>query len=416
MSIIHDALKKAESERKPRGGAFVSPGSAPELGGRKRQLWQTFLSIGALLLGIAALIAAISLLISPGSETASSTTVIPQPDLGPRTTSPAMNLYAELPPKEKPPEAQRDSTPSVAPSNPVPPAVETKKESPSAQPQITESKPAKTNSNSIRPETTESAPPSLSISMSSDEEPVLKIRQSNPKPDGKIEIHAVGRIKTPLERSREKRAECLSSLKEAQRLADNGRNDLARDKFEESLSIEPDNELALLGYGGFLLGLGKPLLAEKYLRRGLALENGSKGVKSLLYSNLGLSLYRQGAVEEAIRAYQAAIAVNDENLSAYNNLAIAFKSLGKRELAKRTYSRLLVIDSKAEMAYYGLGLLNDEEKRSDEAIHNYSRFLVLAGSRHAELQEKVRKRIQALQAEKDEKKKRKLIQTESYIP
>jgi Tfp pilus assembly protein PilF len=252
--------------------------------------------------------------------------------------------------------------------------------------------------------------------MSPDEPAILKIGPGQRGKEGKIHIRSVGRVKTALELRRERRAVCLSHLQEAQRLANKGEKDLANEQFEEAVAIEPENQLALLGFGVFLLSIDRPVLAERYLRRGVAVETASKGVKSLLYGNLGLSLFRQGVVQDAVKAYQSAIAINDENLSAYNNLAIAFKRLGKRELAKRTYSRLLVVESKSAMGYYGLGLLNDEDDRLDEAVFHYSRFLVLAGRRHEDLQESVKKRVDALKAKRENKKKRKFIHRGRYVP
>ena len=71
MSIIHDALKRAESEKKPRGESPVPSGGLSKRG-RPTKMWQILLSIAALCLGLAALVAAISLLLYPGDERSSS--------------------------------------------------------------------------------------------------------------------------------------------------------------------------------------------------------------------------------------------------------------------------------------------------------------------------------------------------------
>jgi len=257
---------------------------------------------------------------------------------------------------------------------------------------------------------------SLSISMSQDELAVSKSEPAEPRKKGKIDIRSVGRVRTKLELRRERQALCLSHLGEAQRLASEGENELAREQFEKALAVEPENELALLGFGSFLLSTNRSVLAERYLRRGIAVERATKEIKSLLYANLGLSLFEQGLFQDAVKAYQAAIAINDGNLNAYNNLAIAYKKLGKKELAKRTFSRLLVVETKSPMAYYGLGLLNDEDGKLDEAIFHYSRFLVLAGRHYGDLQESVKKRVDALKARRENKKKRRFVHKERYIP
>jgi tetratricopeptide (TPR) repeat protein len=258
---------------------------------------------------------------------------------------------------------------------------------------------------------------SLSISISQDKLAVSRREPAaGPLKKGTIDIRSVGRVKSALEDRQEGQAICLSHLTEAQRLAKEGKNDLASEEFESALAVEPNNAIALLSYGSFLLSTNRPVLAEKYLRRGIAVESATKEVKSLLLGNLGMCLFRQELSQDAVTAYQAAIAVDDGNLNAYNNLAIAFKKLGKRELARRTFSRLLVVESKSAMAYYGLGLMNDEDGKLDEAIFHYSRFLVLAGRHHEDLQEKVKKRVEALKAKKEDKIQRKFIHKERYIP
>jgi len=388
LSIIHNALKRAEDERKPRGGSFDSPGYVPERQSPKRQAWQLLLSIGALCLGLAALVAAISLLVFPRTEISGPQLAGQLPNSALMGSKAPIETAAEIPSVTNRAAVSEKSEGAVASSEPILSGQERAQNSSALQRMTPKAKPAPTSADARR---TEDSPKSLSISMSPDEPSVLKIGPGQRVKEGKIDIRSVGRVKTALELRRERRAVCLSHLREAQRLANRGEKELAREQFEEASSTESENELALLGFGGFLLSIDRPVLAESYLRRGVAVETAAKGVKSLLYGNLGLSLFNQGLAQDAIKAYQTAIAINDENLNAYNNLAIAFKKLGKRELAQRTYSRLLIVKSKAPMAYYGLGLLNDEDGKLDEAIFHYARFLVLAGRRHGDLQEKVKK-------------------------
>ncbi len=404
MSIIHDALKRAESEKRPRGSSLASQRYAPGQSGAKRQLWQVFVSIGALCLGFAALVAAISLLVLPRGGSS-------KPEAGTRvgdvvaaeSTAPSQ-AAGMRPPRTRWDASGKERETLVAPGLVAArqPAPESRKTEPTL-PGVDANEP-------------EDGAKSLSISMSQDELVVSKSEPAKPRAKGKIDIRSVGRVKTKLELSRERQARCLSHLGEAQRLANNGKNELAREQFEKALATEPENELALLGFGSFLLGTNRPVLAERYLRRGIAVERATKEIRSLLAANLGLSLFEQGLFEDAVKAYQAAIAINDGNLNAYNNLAIAYKRLGKKELAKRTFSRLLVVETKSPMAYYGLGMLNDEDGKLDEAIFHYSRFLVLAGRHYDDLQESVKKRVDALKAKRESKKKRKFVRKERYIP
>lgn len=418
MSIIHDALKRAESEEKPHGSSVASQRYVPGQGGPKRQLWQVFASIGALCVGLAALVAAVSLLVHSRGDGSS------KPDLA-GTVGNAVT--AESTPT---PEAASELLPITSLD-----AAGKQKETVSAPgpAELAEREPkeGQTAGRSPAPERreTERTPPveparesqdvakSLSISISQEKLAVSRREPAaGPLRKGTIDIRSVGRVKTELEDRREGQAICLSHLGEAQRLAKEGKNDLASEEFESALAAAPGNELALLGYGSFLLNTNRPVLAEKYLRRGIEVESATKEIKSLLLGNLGMSLYRQELLQDAVNAYQAAIAVDDGNLDAHNNLAIAFKKLGKRELAKRTFSRLLVVESKSAMAYYGLGLMNDEDGKLDEAVFHYSRFLILAGRHYVDLQEKVKKRVEALKAKKEDKTQRKFVHKERYIP
>ena len=214
-----------------------------------------------------------------------------------------------------------------------------------------------------------------------------------------------------------RRLSCLRHLAEGQRLLDEGDKDAALEEFRKAVGADPQNEIALLALGSSLLEIGRSHEAEVYLRKGIELGKGSAGTKSALHANLGLSLFRQGRIDQAVRQYQIAIALFSGNLNAYNNLAIAFKRLGRRELARRTYSRMLLVDSKAAIAYYGLGLLCDEDGESTEAIFNYSRFLVLAGSRYPDLQRKVRARVEQLRAAKAAPKSSgRKVRRKSYLP
>ena len=418
MSIIHDALKRAESEEKPRESSVASQRYGPGRGGAKRQLWQVFASIGAMCLGLAALVAAVSLLIHSGGDGSS------KPELAatvrnpvPADSTPVPEAASEIPLRTSLDTAAKQKEAATAPgpaelAEHEPTEEQTAARQPAPEPRETEVKrPAEAARGSKK------AAKSLSISISQEGLAVSKTQPAaGPLKKGMIDIRSVGPVKTAIEDRQEGHATCLSHLTEAQRLANEGKNDLASEEFEKALAAEPSNAIALLGFGSFLLGTNRPVLAEKYLRKGIAVESATKEVKSQLLGNLGMCLFRQELLQDAVTTYQAAIAVDDGNLNAYNNLAIAYKKLGKRELARRTFSRLLIVDSKSAMAYYGLGLLNDEDGKVAEAVFDYSRFLILAGHHHEDLQENVKKRVEALQAKKEEKKERKFTHTEPYVP
>ena len=417
MSIIHNALKRAESENKPRGDSSVPPGNLSQRGRPARQTWQVFLSIGALCFGLAALVAAISLLLQASGERSG--------DAATQQLSARMPIQNSLPTTKTQPQAPLSptrATKQVPKATPGQPSVAADKgQRPGAKSSsVTHPGNTKSPTGAKNPaQTPASRKPrakSLSITMLPAKQPMLKREPTKSTKSGKITIRSAGHSKTRLDVERERRALSLSYLKMAQSFANKGNLQLARQNFEKALKTEPDSVVALMSYGAFLLSRGKPALAERFLRRGVTLDKGSDEVKSAINEYLGQALAGQGMYEEAVKAYQTAIALNDGNLSAYNNLAVAYKRLGKRELAKRTYSRLLIVDNKAPLPYYGLGLMNDEDGKIDNAIFDYSRFMVLAGSRYEALQDQVRKRIAFLKAQKQQKKKRKLVHKDMYVP
>ncbi len=226
MSIIHDALKRAEDERKPRGGSFVSPGYMPERNGPKRQAWQLFLSIGALCLGLAALVAAISLLVFPRTEASGPQLAGQLPNSAPTESKAPIGTAPEILSVTNRAAVGEKSLGAAVSSEPRLSGQERAQSSAGLQrmaPEAPKTEPTPTSADARQ---TEDSPKSLSISMSADEPAVLKIGSGQRVKEGKIDIRSVGRVKTALELSRERRAVCLSHLREAQRLGNKGEKDL----------------------------------------------------------------------------------------------------------------------------------------------------------------------------------------------
>lgn len=414
MSIILDALKKAENENKD-GNSPMQSGANPAQRGSMQKTWQIIVAIGALCVGLAALVAAFSLLITPkvAQQAAPSPTLVPvqQTPLRPVTEqAPGPADYEPVQPRERasssrtPPATEdlrpRRSWPVEEGSVATPPSEpETEAVGAGAPP---DSGPASDDNSSKKQR-------SLSISMSEGGRPVIHNKAAGAKAgtSGKkamIDIRQIDRGSDALQESRQKRSKCLSHLSKARRLARDGRDNESLAEFKRALSIEPDNELALLGMGSFLFDEGRFHEAEGYFRRGIAVGKGTPQVRSALHSNLGLVLYRMGHLDDSVRAYETAISLFDGNVSALNNLAIAYKDQGKAEMARRTYARILVLDNRNSIAYYGLGLLYDENRRWQDAIFNYTRFLVLAGTEYKDLQGKVGERVQVLKQLMSEEK------------
>ncbi|MDA9061736.1 sulfotransferase, partial [Planktomarina temperata] len=61
------------------------------------------------------------------------------------------------------------------------------------------------------------------------------------------------------------------------------------------------------------------------------------------YNNMGVTLKEQGKLEEAIEAYNKALAIKPDYAEAYNNMGNALKEQGKLEEAIKAYNKALVI-------------------------------------------------------------------------
>jgi serine/threonine-protein kinase len=89
---------------------------------------------------------------------------------------------------------------------------------------------------------------------------------------------------------------------------------------------------------------------------------------------LGIALEARN-LPEAVRYYQAALALRPGAAAAYNNLGLALAANGQTEEAIRNYQQALRINPDFDFAHYHLGLILRAQDRVDEAIHHFRRAL-----------------------------------------
>ena len=97
----------------------------------------------------------------------------------------------------------------------------------------------------------------------------------------------------------------------------------------------------------------------------------SDRLNAAAYSNLGLALYEQKKLEEAIRAYREAINLDPKSANAYYDLGLALYEQKKLEEAIRAYREAINLNPKSANAYNGLGNALYEQKKLEEAIRAY---------------------------------------------
>lgn len=96
-----------------------------------------------------------------------------------------------------------------------------------------------------------------------------------------------------------------------------------------------------------------------------------------LHNDLGLTLVKQGRLQEALALYETAVALNPELAATHYNLGDAQHRLGQLEEAKQAYLAAIKQDPALALAYNGLGNLYQDEANYDSAIAAYRRAIRL---------------------------------------
>jgi tetratricopeptide (TPR) repeat protein len=90
----------------------------------------------------------------------------------------------------------------------------------------------------------------------------------------------------------------------------------------------------------------------------------------IAHTNLGVALFEQGKVEEAIKEYSEALAIQPNFAKAHNNLGVALAKQGKPEEASRHYREAM--RPTFFEPYGNLAAIQMEQGKTEEAIENYA--------------------------------------------
>ena len=104
--------------------------------------------------------------------------------------------------------------------------------------------------------------------------------------------------------------------------------------------------------------LGRLDDAVKCYRQAIALQPGI----AVAHYNLGIALNELGRPDEAVASYESALAIRPEFAEAHHNLANALSELGKRDEAIAHYSRAVAIRPEYAEAYRNLTRVNPAEE------------------------------------------------------
>ena len=96
-----------------------------------------------------------------------------------------------------------------------------------------------------------------------------------------------------------------------------------------------------------------------------------------LWNLLGASAAQLGKLDEAVIAFQKALAIRPDNAGAYSNMGNALKNQGKLKEALEAYKKALSIRPDYAEAYLNMGNVLKEQEELQEAIGAYNKALAI---------------------------------------
>jgi len=143
--------------------------------------------------------------------------------------------------------------------------------------------------------------------------------------------------------------------------------------WEHALKVTERNYLACNNLGLVLFREGKIPQAIALYREAIGMNPGF----SQAHNNLGVALAVRGDGREAERSFRRALALDPRNSKALANLGLAFLRAGRSREAEEAFREVLKGRSGDERAHYNLGLALMARGKKHEAMREFSRALEL---------------------------------------
>jgi tetratricopeptide (TPR) repeat protein len=131
-----------------------------------------------------------------------------------------------------------------------------------------------------------------------------------------------------------------------------------------TLDIDPLHADAMTALGTLLIRTKRAPEGERMLQAAAKL--GTGGATALM--TLGVSLIKQGLIEEAIDKFKAAIAAEPQSVRAHLNLANAYRDIGNNRRALATYEHVIDLDPEQWKAHQQIAILLLRQGKVDAAI------------------------------------------------
>jgi Tfp pilus assembly protein PilF len=116
------------------------------------------------------------------------------------------------------------------------------------------------------------------------------------------------------------------------------------------------------------------------------------------HNNLGVSLMASNQLERAAAEFRVALASDPRNVESIVNLALVQKAAGRGVEARDLLQRAVTIDPRSSGAHYNFAVVADEAGDAALAIEHYRAFLKFGAVAHANLVAPVRARLAILAA------------------
>lgn len=364
MSVITDALKRAQQEKSRRAARNSPPTSAPVLvplrGVQPVRLdWRRILVLSG---GALAAVSVIAVLVAQSRSEPS------LPSVPPLTSTILREAIAA------------DSATRARPS---PTQVALARDSAPAAAAVTESGTLAMSPTAVGPGDASAAPLSVQQSAERLESAVPVVRlHSDPRVDGRLRI-AVEQQASP------DAGRLFNAAVQAHRAGDLA---AARSLYERVLAQTPSDGDALNNLGVVLSAQREFESALELLRRAASLAPRSAGP----WNNIGTVLREQGRSDEAIAAFRTALSIDPAHQGARIGLAQVYFATKEFDQAKVLLDDVLAANPQVPEAQYTLGQILELQGDREGAVRAYRSFLAAAPERLAAHAELVRRRVEAL--------------------
>jgi predicted TPR repeat methyltransferase len=145
----------------------------------------------------------------------------------------------------------------------------------------------------------------------------------------------------------------------------------ARIQYEKLLDYDPENPDVLYLLGGIYYQNNNPKLAAELISQAIQ----SAPDRDYFYTHLGLALNSLDNFEDAMDAFQTALAVNAENPETYNTMGKVLKARGKTSQAIDAFWKAVKLDPGYIDACHNLGGELLRQNQAEEAVFVFKRLL-----------------------------------------